>query len=558
MQSGSELISEYLSRALCEAAKSLEGCGGVLPGRVEIEVPKERSHGDLSTNLALVLSASARRNPRALAEELASRVRVDPEMIEKVEVAGPGFINMFIARSWLRRNVSRVVALGADYGSSDEGAGKRLQVEFVSANPTGPLNIVSARAAAVGDSLVRVLRARGYSVDAEYYVNDSGGQAGKLGESYEARFRQRLGEAAEVPEGGYPGDYLVEMARRLPESTWKAVLELGPDDRRVRFACEAVEEIVSGQKSDLEDFGVTYDSWYRESTLHASGAVQKALEALRAAGVVVSREGAEWFLSSEYGDEADRVLVKSTGAPTYFLADVAYHADKRARGYDRVIDIWGPDHHGHVPRMTAAARALGYGADWLEVLIVQWVNLIRGGQVVGMSKRKGEYVTMRELVDEVGPDCARFFFLTRRSNTPLDFDIDLAKRQSDENPVYYVQYSHARIRSILRFAGEQGVDTAVLENADTSALNEPEEIDLMKSLAGYPRIVAGSARAREPHRLAEYCRDLAGDFHRFYHKHRVVSERDGADMGRLVLSEAVAVVLANALSLLGVSAPERM
>lgn len=558
MLSGSELISEHLARVLADAAKSIEGCGALTADQVEIEVPKERKHGDLSTNLALVLSSSLGRNPRGLAEELASGARIDPGMIEKIGVAGPGFINAFIARSWLQENVSRILELEDRYGTSNEGGGRRMQVEYVSANPTGPLNIVSARAAAVGDSLVRILRARGYSVDAEYYVNDSGGQAGQLGASFEARFRQRLGESAVIPEGGYPGDYLVEMAERLDEASWRKVLDLEPKERALSFAREAIEEIVAGQRADLAAFGVNYDNWFRESALHSSGAVAKALRTLRDAGFVAEREGAEWFLSTKFGDDNDRVLVKSTGDPTYFLADVAYHADKNERGYGKVIDLWGPDHHGHVPRMAAAAGALGYRKDWLEVLIVQWVNLIRGGTAIGMSKRKGEYVTMRELVDEVGSDCARFLFLTRRSNTPLDFDLDLAKRQSDENPVYYVQYSHARIASILRFAAEQGVDSDSISPGETAGLNEPEEVDLMKTLALYPRLVAGSAGAREPHRLTDYCRELAADFHRFYHKHRVVSETGGADMGRLALSKAVAIVLRNAFSLLGISAPERM
>jgi arginyl-tRNA synthetase len=558
MQSGSELVSEHLARAVAGAAGSIEGCSGVSPEDVEIEVPKEKSHGDMSTNLALVLASRARINPRALAQEIVSRMRVDPDIVESVSVAGPGFVNAVIAKRWLRANVREAIGSGGRYGTSDEGGGRRVQVEFVSANPTGPLNIVSARAAAVGDSLARILRARGYSVDAEYYVNDSGGQASQLAASFEARFRERLGEKTEVPEGGYPGEYLVEMAARLPESDWTAVLNLPPEERAARFGSRAIEEIVAGQKDDLEKFGVEYDNWFRESSLHSTGAVGRALDALRSFGVVERREGAEWFLSTKYGDDSDRVLVKSSGAPTYFLADVAYHADKHSRGYDRVIDIWGPDHHGHIPRMTAATKALGFGEDWLEVLIVQWVNLLRDGEAVGMSKRKGEYVTMRELVDEVGPDCARFLFLTRRSNTPLDFDLELAKRQSDENPVYYVQYCHARIASILRFAAESGADTASLERADTSSLDQPEELDLMRALAAYPRVVAAAARAREPHRLTDYCRELSADFHRFYHKHRVVSERDGVDMGRLALCKAVAVVLANGFSLLGISAPERM
>ncbi len=558
MRSGSESISLHLAEAIAEAVRSISGCEPVSPERIEIGVPKDRDHGDLSTNVALVLSSGRGRNPRALAEDIAERARVDTAMVERLEVAGPGFINVFFSPEWLKRNVGWILEAGGEYGVSTEGKGRRVQVEFVSANPTGPLNIVSARAAAFGDSLVRVLRARGFSADAEYYVNDSGEQARKLGASYESRFRQRLGESVEIPEDGYPGEYLAEMAAGLPEEEWKRVLELDENERGSRFAAQAMEEIVAGQKRDLSSFGVTYRNWRRESSLHETGAVEGALRKLREAGVVIEREGAEWFQSTKYGDDSDRVLVKSTGVPTYFLADIAYHMDKHARGYERVIDVWGPDHHGHIPRMAAAAQALGFGTDWLEILIVQWVNLVRGGRSVGMSKRKGEYVTMRELVDEVGPDCARFLFLTRRANTPLDFDLDLAKQQTDENPVYYVQYCHARIAGILRFASQHGVDMVSPAAGDTSGLNEPEEMDLMRTLADYPRLLGGSARAREPHRLTDYSRELAAEFHKFYHKHRVVNDSDGVHTGRLALSKAVAIVLENAFSLLGISAPERM
>ena len=558
MRSGSELVSGLLAEALAEAASSIEGCARVAPDRVEIEVPREKKHGDLSCNLALRLASELGRKPREIAEELASRADLDPGMIERVEVAGPGFINVFIAHSWLRANVREILRRGASYGTSDEGGGSRVQVEFVSANPTGPLNIVSARAAAVGDSLVRLLRARGFDADSEFYVNDSGRQADLLGASLESRFRRTLGEDAEIPEGGYPGEYLVDMAEALPRDLWEKVLAKDPSERTALFSAHAVEKIVEGQEEDLRAFGVDFNTWFRESSLHRTGAVEKTFVKLKDRGAVAEREGAQWLKSSEYGDDEDRVIIRSNGVPTYLLGDIAYHADKHGRGYDKVIDLWGPDHHGHIPRMDAAMRALGYPEGWLEVLIVQWVNLVRGGKSVGMSKRKGEYVTMRELVEDVGPDCARFLFLLRRCNTPLDFDLDLAKTQSDENPVYYVQYSHARVASILRFAAEQGIDFDAVKGEETDALTEPEETDLMKTLALYPRLVAGAAASREPHRLTEFCKELAADFHRFYHKHRVVSERDGASMGRLALVKAVMGVLRNALSLLGVSAPERM
>jgi arginyl-tRNA synthetase len=558
MLSGSELISRHLAEALAEAASSIEGCGRVSPEQMEIEVPREKAHGDLSCNLALALAASAGRRPRELAEDLASRAEIDTRLIERIEVAGPGFINVFFALPWLQENVTQILRQGETYGTSSAGGGARVLVEYVSANPTGPLNVVSARAAAVGNSLVRLLRARGYETEAEFYVNDTGGQADLLGESLEARFRQTLGEEAAVPQGGYPGEYLTEMAGNLPKGLWKDVLKKEPGERTALFRAKAIERILEGQQADLEAFGVTFDRWFRESSLHGAKAVDNALLRLQDAGAVAERDGAQWLLSTQYGDDEDRVLVRSTGVPTYLLGDIAYHMDKHERGYDKVIDIWGPDHHGHIPRMNASLRALGYPPGWLEVLIVQWVTLIRGGETVGMSKRKGEYVTMKELVDDVGADCARYLFLTRRCNTPLDFDLDLAKTQSDENPVYYVQYSHARVASILRFAAEQGVDPGSVEEKGAGGLAEPEEVDLMKTLALYPRLVGSSVRSREPHRLTEYCRELAGGFHRFYHKHRVVSEKDGVSMPRLALVEAVQTVLRNALALLGVSAPDRM
>jgi arginyl-tRNA synthetase len=547
--------SERVRAAL---AAALEGLGIALEARdIQIERPDDPGHGDLSSNVALVTAKRLKRNPRELAAEIARRVSLDADFIERVEVAGAGFINFAFAHGYVTEQVREIVRLGNAYGNGDLGRGRKLQVEFVSANPTGPLVIVSARAAAIGATLVNVLRKVGYDVQAEYYVNDAGSQVAKLGLSLVARFRQRLGEDVPFPEDGYPGEYLVEIAREIQETDGRSWLALGEAAAVTAFGQAALERIMQRIQSDLEFFGVRYDRFFRESELYRDKEIQRTLELLRERGVVYEEEGALWFRSAELGDEKDRVLVRSDGSPTYFLADAAYHRNKLGRGFTEAIDLWGPDHHGHIKRLQSASHVLGAPEGWPEVLIVQWVRLVEEGKVVSMSKRGGEFVTLRDLVEDVGADAAKFFFLMRKTSAHLDFNLTLARKESDENPVYYVQYAHARISSVVAYAREQGVDFPK-DASCVELLTEPEEMALMRKLVIFPELIRGAALTREPHFLTAYAQQLAAEFHRFYHVCRIVSNNRRLSEARLVLGEATRIVLAESLRVLGVSAPEKM
>jgi arginyl-tRNA synthetase len=532
---------------------------------VVVETPRSREHGDFSTNVAMLVSAKAGRPPMELAADIASKVDTGLARLAAVEVRKPGFINMRLSRDFLEENLRSVLTEAEAYGKSDFGAGELVQVEFVSANPTGPLNVVNARAAAVGDSLVRLMRTCGYDARSEFFVNDSGNQVELLGLSLKARVEEALGGGeAKIPEQGYHGEYLAELARQIPKDRAEEMLaEAGAAPGGVgtgagRFSKFAVERMHEAQKSGLEAFGVKFDHWFRESSLHTAGRVEDALKALRQSGLVYDKDGAAWLKTSGLGDDEDRVVKKSTGEPTYFLSDIAYHKNKFERGFKKVIDLWGPDHHGHVPRMKAAARALGYPDDWLEVLIVQWVRLMRGKTPVSMSKRAGEFVTLSDLVSEVGTDCARFFFLMRRVESHLDFDLELAKKQSEENPVYYVQYAHARVSSILEFAREAGVGFCRLEEADLSLLQTSEEVALLRELVNFPEYVRAACVTREPQRITSYLTCLATALHQFYHHGRVVGTEQNVMQARLVLVRAVRTVIKNGLDLIGVSAPDKM
>jgi arginyl-tRNA synthetase len=524
---------------------------------IQIERPDDTTHGDLSSNVAMVMAKKLRRNPRELAAEIAGSVSLEKTFVDRVEVAGPGFINFAFAHAYVTGQVKEIVRLREAYGSGDLGRGKRLQVEFVSANPTGPLVIVSARAAAIGAALVNILRKAGYDVEAEYYVNDAGSQVAKLGLSLMTRFRQRLGEDVPFPEEGYPGAYLVEIARDIPEADARAWLALEGDAAVTAFGQAALERIMQMIQRDLEYFGVRYDRFFRESELYRDGEIRQTLDLLKEREVVYEEEGALWFRSAELGDEKDRVLVRSDGSPTYFLADAAYHRNKLGRGFTEAIDLWGPDHHGHIKRLQSASRVLGAPAGWPEVLIVQWVRLVEEGKVVSMSKRGGEFVTLRDLVDDVGVDAAKFFFLMRKTSAHLDFNLTLARKESEENPVYYVQYAHARISSVVAYAKEQGVafpeDPSCVE-----LLTEREEMELMRKLVIFPELIRGAAVTREPHFLTAYAQQLAAEFHRFYHVCRIVSNNRRLSEARLMLAEATRIVLAESLRVLGVSAPETM
>jgi arginyl-tRNA synthetase len=546
-----ETVRSALAAALAELGPA------IVESEIQIERPDDTTHGDLSSNVALVMAKELKRNPRELAGEIAKRVSLEKDFVDRIEVAGPGFVNFAFAHRYMTDEVKEIVRLGGAFGNSDLGRGRKLQVEFVSANPTGPLVIVSARAAAIGATLVNILRKSGYDVQAEYYVNDAGSQVAKLGASLAARFRQRLGEDVPFPEDGYPGEYLVDIAREISEADGRAWLALPGDAAVTAFGQAALERIMQRIQSDLELFGVRYDNFFRESELYRDREIWGTLNVLTERGVVYEEDGAQWFRSAELGDEKDRVLVRSDGSPTYFLADAAYHFNKWHRGFVEVIDLWGPDHHGHIKRVQSASHVLGAPAGWPEVLIVQWVRLVEDGKVMSMSKRGGEFVTLHDLVDDVGPDAAKFFFLMRKTSAHLDFNLTLARKESDENPVYYVQYAHARISSVVAYAREQGVDFP----ADASCvelLTETEEIELMRKLVIFPELIRGAALSREPHFLTAYAQQLAAEFHRFYHVCRIVSNNRRLSEARLILAEATRIVLAESLRLLGVSAPEKM
>ncbi len=559
---------------------ALEAAGlhtGERLARLELAIPRDPAHGDWTTNLALTIAREARRPPRAVAESLAAAFPLAGSPFAAVEVAGPGFLNFRYAPAFLDALPDLILAAGEGFGRSESGAGSAVMVEYVSANPTGPLNVVNARAAAVGAALVRLLRAVGHRAAGEFYVNDAGTQVDLLGESVAARFAERVGVARAFPENGYRGGYVAELAAALPEGEGRAAL--ADPAGAAWFRDRALERMLEWQRRDLEDYGAEFERWFRESEVHRAGEVEETLAELEARGMTYravrpetdrtggargeeeegeGREEAVYLRTARFGDDKDRVIVRSGGAPTYLLPDIAYHRDKRARGFRHAIDIWGPDHHGYIARLKAALLALGLEGDFLEVLLAQQVNLLSGGQPVKMSKRAGEFVTLRDLMDDIGADCAKYFFLMRATNSHLDFDLDLARRHNDDNPAYYVQYAHARCASILRFAAEKGAEPAAAGAVDDAASYAPEERTLVRKLATFPEVVRGAAIAREPHRIPTYLTETAAELHRFYHECRVVSDDAALTRRRLVIVDAARVVLRNGLTLMGVSAPERM
>jgi arginyl-tRNA synthetase len=551
-------ITERLTEAVRAA---LAAAGLPSPDECAWEVPRQAEHGDYASNVALVLARPARRPPRQIAEAI---VRHFPTLDEvaRLEVAGPGFVNVFLSPVWTAGALRQVLDAGERYGHGASHAGRRVRLEFVSANPTGPLVIVNARAAAVGDSLARLLRAQGAAVTTEYYVNDAGNQFEALARSFEARVAQEFGEPAELPANGYPGEYLIELAKQYRAEGGERLAGRSERERLEHFGRWAVARIVDGQRRILRDYGVEFDAWSSEQhDVRDRRLPEKVLDELTARGLTYEQDGALWFrstVSEEAGDDKDRVLRRSTGEVTYFAVDIAYHHYVKFAGADRVIDLLGPDHHGYVPRLRAAMQALGHPPQAFEALIIQLVTLLRDGQPVRMSKRRGEFVLMEELLEEVGRDAARFTFLTRRHDSPLEFDLAVATRQSSDNPVYYVQYAHARIRSLHRQAAEQGITLPPWRDVDLSPLTEPEEQALIKRLLDYPHVVAGAARALEPHRVAYWLGELAGLFHPYYKNHRVIQDDRRLTLARLALCAAVGQVIANGLALLGVSAPESM
>ncbi len=547
------------SQVIEEISRAMASLGyDVRKAEIFLERPNNPDHGDLSCNLAMALAKKLRIDPKELAEKIVSEISFRKDFIGRVEIAGYAFINFTFSDDYLKSQVAMINRAGASYGDSGIGSGTRVQVEYVSANPTGPLVIVSARAAAVGSSLARILKKTGYDVETEYYLNDAGNQVKKLGISLNTRFRQRLGEDLEFPEDGYPGEYLVDIAGTIDEKTGKEWLSHDDDESAQLFGQYAVSMITEGIVADLDRFCVIFDNYFNESTLFREGGeTGEILRIFREKEVVYEEDGALWFRSTDYGDEKDRVLVRSDGTPTYFLADAAYHLNKFRRGFDHVIDIFGPDHHGHIARLKAAAAVIGAPDDWLDVMTVQWVRLMENGKQVKMSKRGGEFETLSDLVSDIGTDASKFFFLMRKTNAHLDFNLTLARTESDENPVYYVQYAHARICSVISYAEDEGVrfpdDLSCVE-----MLEEKEEMELIRNLVIFPNLIEGAALSAEPHRLSGYAQQLAASFHRFYHVCRIISNDERLSQARLLLAGATRTVLAETLRLLGISTPERM
>jgi arginyl-tRNA synthetase len=547
-------VRETIAAAVSDALRRLDIAASDLD--VSVERPRDASHGDVATPVAMSLAKRLKRNPVDIAESIARALELPRDVVSGVEAVPPGFINFRLAAPVLQRTVREVLEQDECYGASDQGAGTRVQVEYVSANPTGPLVIVSARAAAVGNAILNLLAFTGHATEGEYYVNDYGKQIEALGESFRFRLKERLGQAGageSIEQYQYPGGYLSAIAAAVDERDAQRWIDasVGAADLGRRAAERLLETI----RADLGAYGARFDRFFGESTLHPGG-VEEAKVRLVAGGHTYVEDGALFFRATAFGDDKDRVIQKSDGEPTYFLADVAYHASKLERGFHRAIGLLGPDHHGHVPRMQAAMAALGAPPDWLEIIIVGWVRLLEEGRPVSMSKRAGEFVTMHELMEDVGVDVAKYFFLMRRANSPLDFDLTLARKQSDENPVYYVQYAHARIASVVRFAEERGV--AARGDADLSRLVTEEERALMLQLLHFPGVVWGAAQAREPHRLTAYAQELATAFHQFYHVCRIVGDDPALSAARLDLARATRTVLRNTLQLLGVSAPSSM
>ncbi|WP_027717963.1 arginine--tRNA ligase [Desulfovirgula thermocuniculi] len=551
-------IRERLAAAL-ESAVNQAAAKGLLPVTAlppfTVEVPREKEHGDFAANLAMLLARAARSAPRRIAEVLVNCLDLTGIPVEKVEVAGPGFINFYLHPRWVLPELPRIVQAGDDYGRADVGGGMRVQVEFVSANPTGLLHMGNARGAALGDSIAAILEFAGYRVTREYYINDAGNQIENFARSLEARYLQLLGRPAEVPEEGYHGEDLIDTARNFVALYGDRYLEAPAEERRRVLAEYALKEKLAAIRRALEDFGVRFDVWFSEQSLHDSGEVEETIAILRERGYLYEHEGALWFRATAFGAEKDEVLVRKNGVPTYFAADIAYHRNKFRRGFERIINIWGADHHGHVARMKGAVAALGYDPGALEIVIMQLVRLYRGGELVRMSKRTGRFVTLEELVEEVGRDAARYFFVMRSADSHLDFDLDLAKAQSNENPVYYIQYAHARICSILR---QNNAPLPPPEAVDLGPLETEAELALARRLADFPEEVVACARDLAPHRLARYLHEVAGLFHSFYNSHRVLTADRRLTEARLLLAGATRVVLKNGLRLLGLSAPERM
>ncbi len=548
-----ELVSNSIRRCM---DKGLLNSREIPP--LIVESPKEKSHGDYATNIALVMTAREGRPSHEVAQIIVDQLEDEDKVIEEAKVAGPGFINFFLKKEVWYSVLDEIEGRGDDFGKGEIGEGRRVQIEFISANPTGPLHVGHGRGAAIGDVLANILEACGYRVFREYYINDVGSQMNTLGKSVFLRYLNALGKEVEFPDYCYQGDYIAEIAKKAIKEKKDAYLRYTQEESIQSLASFGANDILGGIKGDLDRFGVHFDGWFSEKVLYREKKVARAIEDLRERGLVYEKDGASWLKTSQYGDEKDRVLVKADGETTYFASDVAYHKDKLDRGFDALINIWGADHHGYVPRMKASLMAMGRDEAVLRIVLVQLVSLMRNGKPVAMSTRAGEFTTLRDVVEEVGPDAARFFFLMRRPDSQLDFDLELAKRQSTENPVYYVQYAHARICSIIREALNKGIVLPRFEDIDVHMFKLPEELDLLKYLAAYPEVIEASALSLEPHRIPFYLIELSSSFHSYYNKNRVISSKVELTKARLLLVSSIKRVIKNALDVLGIGAPEKM
>lgn len=550
-------IKEILAQAIVAAATKAQGAG-VLPAgdltTAALEVPPQKEFGDFSTNFAMKNTKILKCNPRLIAQAIIDNL--DCPFVDRMEIAGPGFLNFYLKSDWLYVMLGEIVKAGKNYGNLPKRNDGQIQVEFVSANPTGPLHVGHGRGAAYGSALCNLLEAAGYDVEREYYINDAGNQMNGLADSVDLRYRELLGEKINEEELVYHGEDIVETAQRIVKNYGDKFLKLSVEERRKEFLSLAYQEKLAAVREDLANFNVTYDVWFSEKTLHETGAIKSACDLLKERGYMYEKDGALWLNATEHGDDKDRVVIRDNGVPTYFAADIAYHKNKFERGFKKVINIWGADHHGYVARMKAAIGALGYEPEQLEVLLLQMVSLFRNGEMVKLSKRTGNTITLKELIEEVGVDAARFFFVMRSIDSQLDFDMGLATEESNDNPVYYIQYAHARICSIFRQL--QDANIMVKDNQNLQVLTDATEIDLIKKLGDYPEILAGAAEDRAVHRVATYVHELAGLFHSFYNQCRILGVDEDVQQARIALITAVRHVVEHALGILGVSAPEHM
>ena len=550
-------IKEILAQSIKDAAQRAIEAGTVKAGElptVVLEVPPQKEFGDFATNFAMQAARSLKCNPRMVAQAVADNLNC--AYIDKTEIAGPGFINFYLKQDWIYSLLSNILAQGDAYGNLQQENPEKIQLEYVSANPTGPLHVGHGRGAAVGSALANLMKAAGYDVTREYYINDAGNQIENLAASVNARYLALMGVECEFPENGYHGVDIIDTAKRIVKIYGDKFMQMEEEDRLHEFKTLALKEKLAALKEDLQAFNVDFDVWFSEKTLHEEGRIKAACDYLLERGYMYEKDGALWLKSTEYGDDKDRVVIRDNGIPTYLAADIAYHRDKFERGFDHVINLWGADHHGYIARMKAAVGALGYKPEQLEVLILQMVSLYRNGELVKMSKRTGQSVTLNELIEEVGTDAARFFFIMRSIDSQLDFDLTLATEKSSDNPVYYVQYAYARICSILRQIADENI--AIDEKAPLASLTAEVEINLIKKLGEYPELIAAAAKERAPHRVAHYVYELASLFHSFYNQCRILGVEPEVQQARLLLVIAVQHVLKHALNILGISAPERM